>query len=105
MIWDELAMKSERMAAHSATAPMAELFEGQKHRLGECLKAFRLVDCQIGAAFAVNEGVASLECFGYQWVFGKFFTKLVQSYRPGCPGFGLMSQRKPRYPANLLGIS
>jgi hypothetical protein len=47
MIWNELAMKSERMAVHSATRAMAELFEGQKDRLGEYLKAFLLLDCQI----------------------------------------------------------
>ena len=33
---------------------MADLFEGQKDRLGEYLKAFRLVDCQVGAVFAGN---------------------------------------------------
>ncbi len=57
MIWNEIAMKSERMAAHSATGAMADLFEGQKDRLGEYLKAFRLVDCQIGAVFAINTKV------------------------------------------------
>jgi hypothetical protein len=80
MIWDELAMKSERMVAHSATGAMADLFEGQKDRLGEYLKAFRLVDCQIGAAFAISGRVVGLECFGHQQTFSKFFPKLVQSY-------------------------
>ncbi len=56
MIWNEIATKSERMATHSATGAMADLFEGQKDRLGDYLKAFRLVDCQIGAVFAVNTG-------------------------------------------------
>ena len=32
MIWNEQAMKSERMAAHSAAGAMADLFEGQKDR-------------------------------------------------------------------------
>ena len=57
MIWDELALKSERMATHSATGAMADLFEGQKDRLGDYLKAFRLVECQIGAVFAGNTRV------------------------------------------------
>jgi len=80
MIWNELAMKSERMVAHSATGAMADLFEGQKDRLGEYLKAFRLVDCQVGAAFAISGTVVGLECFGHQQTFSKFFPKLVQSY-------------------------
>jgi len=40
------------MAAPSATGAMADLFEGQKDRLEEYRKAFRLVDCQVGALFA-----------------------------------------------------
>jgi len=80
MIWNDLALKSERMAIHSATGAMADLFEGQKDRLGEYLKACRLVDCQVGAVFAVNGEVVGLECFGYQQTFSKFFPKLVQSY-------------------------
>jgi hypothetical protein len=80
MIWNELALKSERMAVHSATGAMADLFEGQRDRLGEYLKAFRLVDCQVGAVFAINGEIAGLECFGHQQTFGRFFQKLVQSY-------------------------
>ncbi|MBM4332980.1 MAG: hypothetical protein FJ117_17500 [Deltaproteobacteria bacterium] len=80
MIWDELALKSERMAVHSSTGAMADLFEGQRDRLGEYLKAFRVVECQIGAVFAINGEVVGLECFGYQQTFSRFFQKLVQSY-------------------------
>ncbi len=80
MIWDELALKSERMAVHSSTGAMADLFEGQKDLLGEYVKAFRPVDCQIGAVFAINGKVVGLECFGCHQTFSKFFQKLVQSY-------------------------
>jgi hypothetical protein len=79
IIWNELAAKSDRMAVHSATGAMADLFEGQKDRLGEYLKAFRLVDCQVGAVFAINGEIAGLECFYHQQTFAKFFPKLVQS--------------------------
>jgi hypothetical protein len=54
MIWNEIAMKSERMASHSATGAMADLFEGQKDRLGEYLKGFRVAECQVGAVFQIN---------------------------------------------------
>ncbi len=80
MIWDELALKAERMKAYCPTGAMADLFEGQKDRLEEYRKAFRLVDCQVGAVFAINGKVVGLECFGYQQTFAKFFAKLVQSY-------------------------
>jgi hypothetical protein len=80
MIWNDLALKSERMAVHSETGAMADLFEGQKDRLDEYLKAFRLLDCQVGAVFAINGRAVGLECFGHQQTFSKFFSKLVKSY-------------------------
>jgi hypothetical protein len=56
MIWNELAVKSERMAIHSATEAMAGLFEGQKNRLGEYLKAFRLADARLARHLQLMEG-------------------------------------------------
>jgi hypothetical protein len=80
MIWNELAAKSARMGVRSRTGAMADMFEGQRDRLAEYLKAFLLVDCQVGAAFAINGQVLGVECFGYQGTFGQFFAKLVKSY-------------------------
>jgi hypothetical protein len=79
-IWNELAAKQARMSIHSQTGAMADLFEGQKNRLSEYLKAFHLVDSQVGALFAINGKVAGLECFGHWQTFSKFFKKLIQSY-------------------------
>jgi hypothetical protein len=39
-----------------------------------------LIDCQVGAVFAINGEIAGLECFYQQQTFAKFFLKLVQSY-------------------------
>ena len=80
MIWDEIAEKSERMKVKSSTGAMADLFEGQKDRLGEYIKAFHLVDFQVGAIFAINWKVVGLECFFHHNTFAKFFKKLIQSY-------------------------
>jgi hypothetical protein len=79
-IWNDLAAKQARMSIHSQTGAMADLFEGQKDRLSEYLKAFHLVDSQVGGLFAINGKVAGLECFGHWQTFSKFFKKLVQSY-------------------------
>ena len=79
-IWNDLAEKQARMSINSPTGAMADLFEGQKDRLADYLKAFRLVDSQVGAPFAINGKVAGLECFGHWQTFSKFFKKLVQSY-------------------------
>jgi len=100
LILNELAMKSERMAAHSATGAMADLFEGQKDRLGEYLKAFRLVDCQVGAVFAIN-GVCNQWGGGRPGVFRlpadlqQVFPKTGAKLRLGCAGFASGARQKP----------
>jgi hypothetical protein len=49
-IWEELAEKRSRMSINSPTGAMADLFEGEKDRLADYLKAFHLVDFQVGAS-------------------------------------------------------
>ncbi len=80
MIWHALAEKSARMGVNSPTGAMADLFEAQRDRLGEYLRAFRPVECQLGAVFAINGQLLGVECFGYQATFQRFFEKLVASY-------------------------
>ena len=80
MIWSELSLKAARMSVESPTGAMADLFEGYRDRLGEYTRAFRLVECQVGAVFALNGRMAGMECFFHQATFGKFFRKLVESY-------------------------
>jgi len=80
MIWNEIEEKARRMKVKSSTGAMADLFEDQKDRLSEYLKAFQLVDSQAGALFAINGKVVGLECFGHWQTFSKFFKKLIQSY-------------------------
>jgi hypothetical protein len=79
-IWNNLAAKQARMSIHSETGAVADLFEGQKDSLSEYLKAFHLVDSQVGGIFADNGKVASLECFGHWQTFSKFFKNPIQSY-------------------------
>lgn len=59
---------------------MEDLFEKQKAKLNEYLKAFNLVDCRVEAIMAVNGEVAGIELFSYYNTFQPFFGKLVESY-------------------------
>ncbi len=79
-IWNELAAKQARMSTHSQTGAMADLFDDQKGKLDDYLKAFHLIDNQIGALFAINGGIVGMESFGHWQTFSKFFKKLIQSY-------------------------
>jgi len=95
MIWDELALKAERMKAHCPTRAMADLFEGQKDRLGGYLKAFRLVDCQVGAAFEVNGEVVGLGFFGHQQRFNWKSANFEQEVDKvsGCPNIAMLVKK------------
>lgn len=80
MIWSELSAKAARMSVQAPTGAMADLFEGYRDLLEDFTNAFRLVECQVGAAFALKGGIVGMECFFHQATFEKFFRKLVQSY-------------------------
>ena len=62
MIWLELDRKAQRMSAQSPTGAMADLFTAHEDPLQGYLRAFRLVDCQVGGVFAVNGRVVGLDC-------------------------------------------
>jgi hypothetical protein len=80
MIWNELADKVSRMKVSAPTGAMEDLFEQQKAKLSEYLKAFTLVDCQVGVIMAVNGDIAGIELFWYYKTLQAFFGKLVESY-------------------------
>jgi hypothetical protein len=79
-IWDEIDAKSRRMRVDSPTHAMADVFDRYQERLKEFTEGFNLVDCQVGAVFAVDGKVVGLEAFGCAATFAGFFQKLVQSY-------------------------
>jgi hypothetical protein len=79
-IWDEIGAKSRRMRVDSPTGAMADVFDCYQDRLKEFTKGFNLIDCQVGAVFAVDGKVVGLEAFGCADTFALFFQKLVQSY-------------------------
>lgn len=79
-IWDDIAGKSARMNVEAPTGAMAEIYGSYESGLSDFLKAFQLVDWQVGAVFAINGQVLGLECFGCHDTFKRFFDKLVKSY-------------------------
>ena len=79
-IWEEISAKGERMQAESSTGAMSELFNKEETRLSDFVRAFRPVDCQVGAVFGINGKIAGAECFGYNDTCSRFFDRLVRSY-------------------------
>jgi hypothetical protein len=80
MIWGELGQKAMRMHIEAPTGAMSDLFERQEGSLREYLAAFRLVDGQVGAVFAISGRLVGMDCLGYNATFASFFPKLIKSY-------------------------
>jgi|YNPNPStandDraft_1061719.scaffolds.fasta_scaffold03923_2 hypothetical protein len=97
MIWSELNRKVKRMSVDAPTGAMADLFECYRDRLEAFTKAFSLVDCQVGAVFALNGLIAGMECFFHQATFGKFFGKLIESYALDALDYRLPKEDKAPY--------
>ncbi len=86
MIWDELAMKSERMAVHSKTGAMADLLDGHKNRaerVPDGIPSGRLPNWRS----LCNQWRNSR--FGKLWISAdllKIFPKTHPELCPKCPG-------------------
>lgn len=79
-VWDEVAQKADRMAVHSGTGAMHDIFEDTRDRLGEFQAAVTLHEGQLGAIAAVGGRVAVLDCVSRPDVFATLHAPLVQGY-------------------------
>ena len=90
------------MQVHAPTGAMAAVFEGSEDRLSQYLAAFHLLDCQVGAVFAINGEILGLEGFQCADTFSRFFHKLVKSYALDALDSG-GDQKKSSVPPNKAG--
>lgn len=68
------------MKVSAPTRAMADAYDSYADKLSDYLENFQLIECQIGAIFAINGQVLGLESFGCSDTFGRFFEKIVKSY-------------------------
>jgi hypothetical protein len=79
-IWDDIALKMNERGEASATHAMADIYAGAETRLSDYDEAFRPVERQVGAVFAINGQVAGMELFDAPAAFAAYLPKLVKSY-------------------------
>ena len=79
-IWEDIEEKASRLQAPSETGAMADMFEHAGDRLADYGKAFRTVECQVGAVLAINGRILGLETFRHYSTFSEFFNKLIKGY-------------------------
>jgi hypothetical protein len=79
-VWSKIDEKSERMAVHSRTAAMSDIYEQHINSIQNYVDAFTAVDGQVGAVFAVGRRIEGMELFDADRTFGELLAKIVRSY-------------------------
>lgn len=79
-VWEGIAAKSMILGCMSDTEAMADIYEQESARLEGFEKAFRPLERQVGAVFAINGRILGAELFDSAEVFAKVLAKLVGSY-------------------------
>ncbi len=100
-VWEEIAVKMERMAVSSSTGAMSDLFEARSHGVEEYVDALAPHPGQCGAIFAIDGKVAGLELFDAQTTLAKALPKLIGSYALDALETLAPRKRAPRPPAAM----
>jgi len=79
-VWDEVADKSQRLSASSATGAMHDIYEGRRQRLDEFSAAVGRRDAQCGTLVAIGGAFAVLDFVSRADVFAAMHGPLVQGY-------------------------
>ena len=79
-IWEDISAKLDRMKVAAPTRAMADAYDSYADMLSDYLEKFTLIECQVGAVFAIDGQVLGLESFGCTDTFSRFFDKIVKSY-------------------------
>ncbi len=79
-VWDDISMKSERMASPSATDAMSDIFEQHEESVDQFVGQFTSVEGQVGAVFCINGNIVGLEVFDHPETLTKLLSKLIRSY-------------------------
>ena len=79
-VWEDISLKSARMAAHSETQAMAAMYETHDTDIEEYVNAFSPSEGQVGALFAINGMPVGFDLFDSSDTFDKLLPKLIRSY-------------------------
>jgi len=112
-IWDEIASKSERLAAASPTQAMNAMYDSKAVPLDAHQGAFAWAEHQAGAVFAFGSGTMGLDLMDHPQTMRTMLPKLVRSYAldaveaPHAPaaaasGAAATEARKPRRVGGIM---
>ena len=79
-VWADIAGKSSRLNAKSATSAMGALYTGHAVSVDEFVNACRPTEDQIGAVFAIDGRISGLEIFDSPATLRTLLPKIVRGY-------------------------
>jgi len=79
-VWDDISFAAQCLGVHSPTRAMAAIFDTHRPRIDEFVAAFRPVERQVGALFAIGGNAAGFDLFAHGSTLRTMLAKLVRSY-------------------------
>ena len=79
-VWYEISSKELRMKSFSPTSSMGAIFEKNKGRLSDYVKAFTAIENQAGMLVMVGDDIVGLDLFDNKETLKKLMPKLVRSF-------------------------
>jgi hypothetical protein len=79
-IWDEIASKSERLAAESPTKAMKAMYESRAVSIETYVRAFAWAERQAGVLFAIGSEAMGMDLMDHPNTMRTVFPKLLRSY-------------------------
>jgi hypothetical protein len=79
-VWMDIREKAAKFHVPWETSAMSDIFEQEAGRLEDYVAAFRAMEGQSGAVFAIGGKVAGIELFDSAETLRKLFPKLLRSY-------------------------
>ena len=79
-VWSDVEALSDRYGVHSPTGKMSDVYEARRRDVNDYVKAFAVVDRQVGVVFTHGGKVRGLELFDHRAALERLLPKLVRSW-------------------------
>ena len=94
-VWEDISCACQQLAAPSPTQAMAAIFDRHRTSIEDHVHAFRAIDRQVGALFAVGARISGFDLFDCPATLHAMLAKLVRSYAVEAIGLPRPATRRP----------
>lgn len=79
-VWADVDLRASELRAHSDTGAMGDIYDHHHASVEDYLHEIVWLDCQVGAAFAIDGYVVGLDVFDSQNIAREYLPKVIRSY-------------------------